>query len=156
MTLNSELSWPVQKAIREYVSAKHANHQYAPSHTVIPQDPHPLLRAALYGPGSNTPTSMPPDDDIEYPGILPGKPFSWSEIQHYPRTSLLPTDVALYKSNPELLSELTFTASGDMGDEAFRVSCFLTTLGKDSEKIFYLVHADEGADAFGYSSRHFF
>ncbi|KAF9012216.1 hypothetical protein BDZ89DRAFT_1077433 [Hymenopellis radicata] len=125
MTLNSELSWPIQKAITEYVTAKHANHQYAPSHTVIPQDPHPLLRAALYGPALS-------------------------------RTSLLPTDVALYKSNPELLSELTFTASGDMGDEAFRVSCFLTTLGKDSEKIFYLVHADEGADAFAYSSAHFF
>ncbi len=46
-----------------------------------------------------------------------------------------------------------FTASGDMGDEAFRVSSFLTT-GK--EKLLYLVFADKGAEAVAYSSFDFF
>ncbi len=40
-----------------------------------------------------------------------------------------------------------------MGDEAFRVSCFLTV---EDDKIFYLVFADEGAEAVSYSSSAFF
>ncbi|KAF9000808.1 hypothetical protein BDZ89DRAFT_694084 [Hymenopellis radicata] len=155
LTLTSEFRWPVQKAIREYVTARHANHQYAFSHAVIPENPHPLLREFFGGRGPDTPTSSvppaPPAD--EYPLVLPGQPFSWSDILQYPRESMLPTEVAFYKTNPGPLSELTFTTSGEMGDEAFRVSSFLTI---GTEKIFYLVFADEGAEAVGYSNSDFF
>ncbi|KAF9000800.1 hypothetical protein BDZ89DRAFT_1170251 [Hymenopellis radicata] len=154
LTLAADLGWPVQVAIGEYVTAKSTNHRYAPSHFYMPQNPHPLL-LEHFGPARNTPTSSvpPAPSAIEYPVVLPGQPFSRSDILHYPRESMLPTEVAFYKTNPGPLSELTFTTSGEMGDEAFRVSSFLTI---GTEKIFYLVFADEGAEAVAYSSSDFF
>ncbi len=112
----------------------------------MPENPHPLLRD-LYGSSAHVPPA------IEYPIVLPGQPFSWSDILHNIRKLVSPQEFALYQSNPESLSQHMFTASGDMGDEAFRVSSFLT-IGK--EKLLYLVFADQGAVAVAYSSSDLF
>ncbi|KAF9019002.1 hypothetical protein BDZ89DRAFT_1073371 [Hymenopellis radicata] len=122
LTLISEFRWPIHKAILELVTTKHANHQYAFSHAVIPENPHPLLREFFGGASPETPTSSPV--------VLPGQPFSWDDILHYPRASISTTEVALYKRSPERLDQHFFTTSGDseMGDEAFRVSSFLTNV----------------------------
>ncbi|KAF8919021.1 hypothetical protein CPB85DRAFT_1557927 [Mucidula mucida] len=133
-----------------------STHQYAPSHAIIPQNPHPLLKEFFGGRVANTSAaseSPPPTNDSEYPVVLPGKPFSWSDILDYSRAPMLPADVACYKRNPGPLSRHTFTTTGDMGDEAFRVSSFLT-IGE--QKIFYVVYADAGTEAVSYSSSDFF
>ncbi|KAF8915490.1 hypothetical protein CPB85DRAFT_1432804 [Mucidula mucida] len=74
MTFKSELSRPVQKAILEYRTAKHTQHQYEFSQAVRPEHPHSLL-LDFFGAGSNThvPTAPPA---LEYPFVLPGQPFS--------------------------------------------------------------------------------
>ncbi len=129
------------------------NQQHSPSPLVIPQNPHPLLNAESFGSGSNVRTESPVDD---WPPVLFGKAFSSSDIQDLPTTEILPTELAHYKSHPETLNDLTFMSSDrDMGEEAFRVSCFLT-IGKDAQKVFYVIFADEGRDAFGHASDHFF
>ena len=91
----------------------------------------------------------------DYPLILPARCFKSDEIINLPCVRICETELIRYEEQPELLQKETFVSFDVDGTkcEVYRVSAFLTT---DREKIYYLVFADEGAEAVAWSSYDFF
>lgn len=91
---------------------------------------------------------------LDYPLVLPARSFKSEEIVGLRRVRVSKTEVVRYKQHPEQLQKETFVSvNADDGQlEFFRVSAFLTL---DGDKIFYLIYADEGAEAVAWSNNDF-
>ncbi|KAJ7645377.1 hypothetical protein B0H17DRAFT_1216006 [Mycena rosella] len=122
-----ELSWP-----------RSQSEPYAPSHTVIPADPHPHLAQALgIRQQMGAPSLAPaPPTAPELPVALPSVGFSSEDVVQCRHTPVLAADLARYRRNPEPLSRQIFESL----EGIFRIDFILTT---GEGKHFYVVFADE-------------
>jgi len=87
-------------------------------------------------------SSEPTPSDYDYPITLPARAFKSNEVMNLPRVSLQKTELIRYQRCPELLHRETFVSFDE--DEVFRIPLFITA---GQERIFYVVYADEGAEA---------
>jgi hypothetical protein len=126
-------------------------HQYAPSHTAVPPDPHPVLARDL-GLGVSTTTEKPaPSTEPLYPAFLPGVAFTLEAFSDKPRSAV---SHDAFKYNPDNIHKSIFISHGDgKYMQGFRVA-FILMAGKD--RIFYVVFAGEGSGAVSYTARDFF
>jgi hypothetical protein len=97
-------------------------------------------------------TSKPLDSG--YPLVLPAPSFKSDEIVGLRRVPITKTELLQYQQHPEQLQKETFVSfNSDDGEwEVFRVFAFLTL---DRDKIFYLVFADDDAEAVAWSKDQF-
>ncbi|KAJ7093923.1 hypothetical protein B0H15DRAFT_145943 [Mycena belliarum] len=99
--------------------------------------------------------ATPSDPQVLYPIALPARSFTFDEIGTRARVRVDGAAIAEYRRTPDRLPEYIFVSETPEGlEEAFRVSCILTSGSK--EKLFYLVFAGEGAEAVCHSSEEFF
>ncbi|KAM6501540.1 hypothetical protein JOM56_001517 [Amanita muscaria] len=101
------------------------------------------------------PVSSEPEPPDLYPNTLVARPFKSKEVMNLPRVSVQETELIQYQRRPELLLRETFMYFDE--DEAkyqvIRIPVFLTA---DQERLFYVVYADEGPEAFAFISVHLF
>ena|ERR1700761_2428210 len=110
--------------------------------TIVPAQVQPPIETPMRG-----------EDDAKYPAVLPARSLTIEEIGDV-RVKVDAVDIEKYRQKPDYLPDQIFVSASSGEIEAFRVSAILTTEAK--EKLYYLVFAGDGPEAYGHSSKDFF